>query len=112
MYNLAQYSENYSQTSGSLWLYYKDQPALNNDGNIIDFPDFPDTSVSFKYKKNITGRTRNDGTKNSEIWVPLKYLSKFWRTVEMLLINCEINLFLTWSENLISRSIITCKHLQ
>ena len=31
--------------------------------------------------------------------VPLKYLSNFWRTLEMSLINCEINLILTWSEN-------------
>ena len=45
----------------------------------------------------ITGRTGNDGTKNVEIMVPLKYLSNFWRTLEMPLINCEVNLILTWS---------------
>ena len=42
-------------------------------------------------------RTGNDGTKNVKIRVPLKYLSNFWRTLEMPLINCEINLILTWS---------------
>ena len=46
---------------------------------------------------NITGRTGNNGTKNVEIMVPLKHLSNFWRTLEMPLINCEVNLILTWS---------------
>ena len=47
----------------------------------------------------MTGQTGDDGTKNVEIMVPLKYLSNFWRTLEMSLINCEINLILTWSTN-------------
>ena len=47
----------------------------------------------------MAGQTEDDGTKNVEIMDPLKYLSNFWRTVEMPLINCEINLVLTWSEN-------------
>ena len=47
----------------------------------------------------MTGQTGDDGTKNVEIMVPLKYLSNFWRTLEMPLINCEINLILTWSAN-------------
>ena len=47
----------------------------------------------------MTGQTGDDGTKNVELMVPLKYLSNFWRTLEMLLINCETNLILTWSKN-------------
>ena len=47
----------------------------------------------------MTGQTGNDGTKNVEIMVPLKYLSNFWRTLEMPLISSEINLILTWSAN-------------
>ena len=48
----------------------------------------------------ITGNTSAAGnTKDVEIAVPLKYLSNFWRTPEIPLINCEINLILTWSEN-------------
>ena len=47
----------------------------------------------------MTGQTGDDGTKNVEIMVPLKYLSNFWRTLEIPLINCEINLILTWSAN-------------
>ena len=46
----------------------------------------------------ITGKTpNNDNEKNVEVMVPLKYLSNFWRTLEMPLINCEVNLILTWS---------------
>ena len=52
---------------------------------------------SFKFKAKITGQTGNNGTKDVEIMVPLKYLSNFWRTLEMPLINCEVNLILTWS---------------
>ena len=51
----------------------------------------------FKYKTKIAGRTGNNGTKNVKIRVPLKYLSDFWRFLEMILTNCEINLLLTWS---------------
>ena len=47
----------------------------------------------------MTGQTGNDGIKNVEIVVPIKYLSNFWRTLEMPLINCEVNLILTWSAN-------------
>ena len=43
------------------------------------------------------GRTGNDGTKNFKIRVPLKCLNNFWRTLEMSILNCEINLILTWS---------------
>ena len=87
MYNLIEYSDNYSKTSGSLWQYYKDDP---ND-NITQ-------SESFKSKIKITGKTPAAGnTKDVEIIVPLKYLSNFWRTLEMPLINCEVNLILTWS---------------
>ena len=90
MYNLIEYSDNYSKTSGSLWQYYKDDP---ND-NLTD-------SESFKSKVKITGKTPNNGnTKDVEIIVPLKYLSNFWRTLEMSLINCEVNLVLTWSKDL------------
>ena len=52
---------------------------------------------SFNFKVKFTGQTGNNGTKDVEIMVPLKYLSNFWRTLEMPLINCEVNLILTWS---------------
>ena len=87
MYNLIEYSDNYAKTSGSLWQYFRDEP---ND-NLED-------SESFKSKIKITGKTPvNDNEKDVEIIVSLKYLSNFWRTLEMPLINCEVNLILTWS---------------
>ena len=93
MYNLIEYSDNYAKTSGSLWQYYRDEPN-NNLAN----------SESFKFKVKITGKTPNvDNEKDVEIMVPLKYLSNFWRTLEMPLINSEVNLILTWS----SASVIT-----
>ena len=62
-------------------------------------------SESFKSKIKITGKTPADGnTKDVEILVPLKYLSNFWRTLEMPLINCEVELLLTWSKNCIISS--------
>ena len=89
MYNLIEYNDNYSKTSGSLGQYYKDDPI----DNIAD-------SESFKYKVKITGKTpENRNTKDIEIIVPLKYLSKFWRTLEIPLINCEVSLLLTWSKD-------------
>ena len=69
--------------------YYKDDPNDNME-----------QSESFKSKIRITGKTPADGnTKDFEILVPLKYLSNFWRTLKMLLINCEAELILTWSKN-------------
>ena len=98
MYNLIEYSDNYSKTSGSLWQYYRDGPALSVAGAIADFS-AADNSASFKFKQKITGKAdAANGRKDVEIIVSLKYLSTFWRTFEMLLINFEINLILTWSE--------------
>ena len=96
MYNLIEYSDNYSKTSGGLRNYYRYEPFLNANGAIADFTADNNNSVSFKFKSKIAGKTENDGTKNVKIRVPLKYLSNFWRTLEMPLINCEINLILTW----------------
>ena len=87
MYNLIEYSGNYAKTSESLWQYFRDEP----DDNLAD-------SESFKSKIKITGKApAADNVKDVEIIVPLKYLSNFWGTLEMPLINCEVNLILTWS---------------
>ena len=95
MYNLIEYSDNYAKITGSLWQYCKDIPARNVDNEIIIFSE-DNTTDLFNFKAKITGQTGNDGTKDVEIMVPLKYLSNFWRTLEMPLINCEVNLILTW----------------
>ena len=99
MYNLIEYSDNYSKTSGTLWQYCKEIPVLNNNNDIADF-NGANATDSFNYKTKVTGETGNNGRiDNIEIMVPLKYLSNFWRTLEMPLINCEVELILTWSAN-------------
>ena len=99
MYNLIEYSDNYSKTSGSLWQYCKDIPAVNNNGDIVIFNGANDTD-SLNFKSKIIGKTNDDGDiENVEIMVPLKYLSNFLRALEMPLINSEVELILTWSEN-------------
>ena len=96
MYNLIEYSDNYAKTTGSLWQYFRDEPVADDD--IED-------SESFKSKRKITGKTpNNDNKKDVELMVPLKYLSNFWRTLEMALINCKVNFILTWSTCVITDS--------
>ena len=98
MYNLIEYSDNYSKRSGSLWQYCKEIPAINNNGAIVDF-NGANATDSFNFKTKITDQTNDDGIINVEIMVPLKYLSNFWRTLEILSINCEVELILNWSAN-------------
>ena len=81
-----EYSDNYSKTSGSLWQYSKDEP---ND-SLAD-------SESFKSKvKIIENNAAGGNTKDVEIIVLSKYLRNFLRTLEILLINWEVSLILTW----------------
>ena len=99
MCNLLEYSKNYRKTTGSLWNYYRDEPRN------------PLSSNSFKYKTSITGNTYNvrddeevyDANKvrknETEVFIPLKHLSNFWRSLNISLINCEVELILTSSKN-------------
>ena len=93
MYNLIEYSDNYSDISGSLWQFKRDE--ITNNADVSN-----DNAPSFKYKANLIGNTENNGTKNGvKIALPLKYLSNFWRSLEMPLINCKVELSLKWIEN-------------
>ena len=99
MYNLLEYSKNYRKTTGSLWNYYRNEPnsGINNGINYSIMG-----SKSFDYKANFIedGVTHNNLTKNDvKIVVPLKYLSNFWRSLNIPLINCEKELILTWFKN-------------
>ena len=76
MYNLIEYSDNYSKTSGSLWQYCKDIPAVNNNNAIINFTN-NNLIDSFNFKVKMTGQTGDNGTKDVEIMVPLKYFCNF-----------------------------------
>ena len=80
-----------------MWQYHRDEPALTDAGAIANFYD-ANNSASFNLKQKIIGVTVAGGAKDFEIMVPLEYLSSFWGSPEMPLINCEINLILTWSE--------------
>ena len=85
MYNLIEYSDNYSDTSGSLWQFKRDEIEGDVDLTI-------NNASSFKYKANLIGNTENNGRKNGvKIAAPLKYLCNFWRSLEMPLINCKLN---------------------
>ena len=100
IYNLLEYSKNYRKTTGSLWKNYRDEPNIGIGGRNNNVNYSIKDSKSFDYKTNITGKLeRFNRTKDAEIVVPLKYLSHFWGTLDMPLINCVINLILTWSEN-------------
>ena len=99
MYKLIEYSDNYSDTSRSLWQFKRDKVPANNT-------DLTDTnSDSFKHKAALVEKTAiavnntNSSVKNTKIVVPLKYLSNFWRSLEMPLINCKIHLELNWIED-------------
>ena len=77
MYNLIEYRDNYSDTSGRLWGFERDE--INNADMTND-----NYAHSFKYKASNTGNTGTNGTKKEvKIAVPLKYLSNFWRSLEM-----------------------------
>ena len=92
MYTLLEYSKNYRKITGSLWNYYRDEQ--NNP--------LPSNYESFKYKTSIIGKTpeNNDSLTNVKLAIPLKYLSNFWRSLNVPLINCEVELILTWSKKL------------
>ena len=104
VYNLIEYSDNYSDTSGSLWQFKRDEVTDKNADLTIN------NSQSFKYKAALLGKTANavnntnSSVKDAKIVVPLKYLSNFWRSLEMPLINCKVYLELNWIEDCILSS--------
>ena len=101
MYNLIEYSDNYSDTSGSLWQFKRDE--IINNADVTNDNNAP----SFKYKANLIGNTETNGTKKGvKIAIPLKYLSNFWRSLEIPLINCKIELSLKWIENCVLTSAV------
>ena len=106
MYNLMEYSDNYSDTSESLWQFKRDESPVTAAEN----PDNVSTanSWSFKYKSSFSKPLRdadNGVFKNVKIVVQLKYLSNFWRSSEMPLMNYKINLELNWSKNCVMSTI-------
>ena len=108
MYNFLEYSKSYGKTTGILWNYQRDEQisGIGGENNNLNYS--IKDSKSFDSKTRITGKSEGiNTTKDVEIVVPLKNLSTFWRTVDMPLINCEINLILTWSKNCVLTSKAT-----
>ena len=102
MCNLIEYRDNYSVSSGSLWHFKRDESPMNNEGDLLNVA--LDNSTSFKYKASLSRKANDaDGNdrslKNIKLLVPLKYLSNFFRSREMPLINCKIHLELNWNNN-------------
>ena len=110
MYNLHEYSQNYKKVKDLLWNYYRDRPTNPLYSN----------SGSFKYKTSIIESTYNIGDgedgydqikvgrNKTELFIPVKYLSKFWRSLNIPLINFEVKLILTWSKNCVLSHPIFC----
>ena len=98
VYKILEYTDNNSKTSESLYYYCRDEPELDNNGVIVDFTN-DNTNDSFNCKEKIIGQTGKDCRKSVQIMMQLKHLSNFWGTLEMPLINCEINAMLIWSAN-------------
>ena len=100
MYNLLEYSKNYIKTIGLLYNYDRDE--LTDDGN----NNFANRNVvnsnAFKYKNKIIGNTydevagaagydaNKEGTQETELAIPLKYLGNFWRALNIPLISCDV----------------------
>ena len=124
LYNLLKYCKNYTKKTGRFWNYYRDEPndPLNDDDppTVNHNADPIGNSKSFKYKSSIRGKTSDANQENGEnaeqrdtktekhleIFVSLKHLSNFWRTLDIPLINFEVSPTLTWSENCLLTDII------
>ena len=114
MYNLIEYSDYYQDSSTTLYQYERDEPP--EDDAVADLT--ADNSSSFKYKINLLGNvTEVDGDAagvrrlNVKVVVPLKYLSNFFRSLEMPLINCKIKLNLTWGKNVCYQLVLVKQYL-
>ena len=108
MYNLLEYSDNYADSSGGLYQFKRDKSPMNGDNNPLNVA--LDNSASFKYKASLLEKAIDaDGDdrslKDAKIVVPLKYLSNFFRSLEMPLINCKIHLELNWTKDCVMSSV-------
>ena len=106
MYNLLEYSSSYSDKTGSLWFYSKDEATKFN------------AVIGSNAKTKVVGETEVQATlynygilKDTAISMPLKNLSNFWRSLEIPLINCKVELKLKWTNYYQRQKIIyPCSH--
>ena len=97
MYNLIEYSDNYSDSNASLYQFKRQEPLDGNADLTVN------DSSSFKYKSNLLGNATPEGGntvwKIAKIIVPLKYISSFFRSLELPLINTKLSIELNYSKN-------------
>ena len=93
---MLEYSDNYVMTSRCLWNYYQDEVNDAANGN-----DAANYKVNNNKTKIIDSTPTNSSRKNTEVVVTLKYLSNFWRSFDLPLINCKLELDLKWSKKCI-----------
>ena len=91
MYNLLEYSDNYQDSTGSLYQFKRDEPPDDN-------ADVANNTSSLVYKSKLISATDNN-VNNVKLVVLLKYVSSFFRSLEMPLVNCKIDLELTWHKD-------------
>ena len=110
MYNLIEYSDNYQDSSVTLYQYKRDEPPEADP-----IPNLAvDNSSSFKYKVELLGDpvvANNIARRNVKVVVPLKYLSNFFKSLEMPSINCKIKLNLTWKKNAYCQMMVVMLYL-
>ena len=110
MYNLIEYSDNYQDSSATLYQYKRDEPPEADA--VADLT--TDNSSSFKYKVKLLGNPVLDGNvakRSVKVVLPLKYLSNFFRSLEMPLINCKIKLNLAWGKNVYCQLMLVMQYL-
>ena len=92
MYNLLEYSDNYQDSTGSLYPFKRDEPPDDNANVAND-------TTSLVYKSKLISGTDDNNINNVKLVVPLKYASNFFRSSEMPLVNFKIDLELTWHKD-------------
>ena len=92
MYNLLEYSDNYQDSTGSLYQFKRDKPPDDNS-NVAN------NTTSLVYKSKLIKGTDDNNVNNVKLVVPLKYVSNFFRSLELPLVNCKIDLELTWHKD-------------
>ena len=92
MYNLLEYSDNYQDSTGSLYQFKRDEPPDDNANVANDI-------TSLVHKSKLISGTDDNNVNNVKLVVPLKYVTNFFRSLEMQLVNCEIDLETTWHKD-------------
>ena len=98
MYNLLEYSDNYQNSTGSLYQFKRDEQPDDN-------ADVANNTTSLVYKSKLNKGTDDNNVNNVKLVVPLKYVSNFFRSLELPLVNCKIDLELTWHKDCIISSV-------